>query len=333
MSFMNIKNLEKRDVMIEDYLALKKRLQERSLEERSDLVDRQRDLEENFKPIVASNQRMAEVIVNDLIPIKKELKEINRNIGISKEEDFGASPQKRFKATAVAEAAMTPTLTPRQRTLKIGVTAAKYFKHALNNNTNDNIFGFLFKDEDSQNINNLMIGDKDVHFLAGDDFRIRNRIYHGTPGLYELITFKDPAQYTEEDLANYASIVKQTHVLYKDNNPTNVHRWNKSNKWKYILKPIWEEIQEEEEEEQSVQPRRLFDDVGGSGLYLHKSGHCVKVEAVKGNGLYLTPHSRLAGVYGDGLYLKRGSSIYDGRGLLLGPQSPFKNIPILKWIL
>jgi len=227
---------------------------------------------------------------------------------------------------------MTPTLTPMQRSLKIGVTAAKYFKHALNNNTNDNIFGFVFKDEDNQNINNLMIGDKDVHFIAGDKFRIGNRTYHGTPGLYELITFKDPLHYTEEDLANYATIVKQTHVLYRGNNPANEHRWNKSNKWKYILKPIWDEIQEEEEEE--LKPTNLFEDVkSGSGLYLHKSGHCVKVEPVEGNGLYLTPHSRLAGVRGDGLYLKRGSSIYKGNGLLLGTHSPFKNIPILKWIL
>ena len=27
----------------------------------------------------------------------------------------------------------------------------------------------------------------------------------------------------------------------------------------------------------------------GDGLYLHKSGHCVKVEPTKGNGLRLTP--------------------------------------------
>ena len=46
----------------------------------------------------------------------------------------------------------------------------------------------------------------------------------------------------------------------------------------------------------------------GSGLYLHKSGHCVKIEPVKGNGLYLTPHRRWPGV-GDGLYLKRGSNV------------------------
>ena len=72
--------------------------------------------------------------------------------------------------------------------------------------------------------------------------------------------------------------------------------------------------------------------VGGSGLYLHKSGHCVKVEPVKGNGLYLTPHARLPG-RGDGLYLKRGSTIHDGSGLILGPNSPFKDIPILNLLL
>lgn len=73
--------------------------------------------------------------------------------------------------------------------------------------------------------------------------------------------------------------------------------------------------------------------VSGDGLYLHKSGHCVKIEPVKGNGLYLTPHRSLVGVQGDGLYLKRGSTIRDGSGLILGANSPFKNIPILNLLL
>ena len=75
--------------------------------------------------------------------------------------------------------------------------------------------------------------------------------------------------------------------------------------------------------------------MGGDGLYLHKSGHCVKVEPVKGNGLCLTLHrgGSLPGVHGDGLYLKRGSTIQDGSGLILGPNSPFKNIPILNLLL
>ena len=74
--------------------------------------------------------------------------------------------------------------------------------------------------------------------------------------------------------------------------------------------------------------------VAGSGLYLKKKGHgCVaKVQVVKGNGLYLTPHPYF-GAGGNGLFLKHGDQVYSGEGLLLGPNSPFKNIPLLGLIL
>ena len=70
----------------------------------------------------------------------------------------------------------------------------------------------------------------------------------------------------------------------------------------------------------------------GNGLYLFKRGHCIKVDPVKGNGLYLTSHSSGHAV-GDGLYLKRGGAVHNGEGLILGKNSPFKNVPILGWIL
>ena len=36
---------------------------------------------------------------------------------------------------------------------------------------------------------------------------------------------------------------------------------------------------------------------------------------------------------GTGLYLMKQGGLYEGRGLILGPNSPFKNIPILDMIL
>ena len=75
------------------------------------------------------------------------------------------------------------------------------------------------------------------------------------------------------------------------------------------------------------------DSGGGDGLHLFRSGHCIKVDPVKGNGLYLRAHPPSHGALGDGLYLKRGNSIRTGEGLILGKNSPFKNIPILGWIL
>ena len=74
MSFLNMKDPEQRDATIADYLATVKRLQKRKLEERSDLMVRQKDLEETYEPIVVCNQKMGQDVIKDLIPIKEELK-------------------------------------------------------------------------------------------------------------------------------------------------------------------------------------------------------------------------------------------------------------------
>ena len=74
----------------------------------------------------------------------------------------------------------------------------------------------------------------------------------------------------------------------------------------------------------------------GDGLYrayLQKNGRCFNVYR-DGSGLHLALRPMLAGVSGnDSLYIRVGSRVYDGKGVLLGPRCTFRNIPILKWIL
>ena len=71
----------------------------------------------------------------------------------------------------------------------------------------------------------------------------------------------------------------------------------------------------------------------GSSLYLKKGG-CVCHIETDGHGLYLKPFKgKELESYGNGFYLKQGGQLYDGKGLLLGPNSPFANIPILGAIL
>ena len=71
----------------------------------------------------------------------------------------------------------------------------------------------------------------------------------------------------------------------------------------------------------------------GSGLYLKKGGLVNQVET-DGYGLYLKPYKgKGLQSYGDGLYLKQGGKLYNGKGLLLGPNSPFTYIPFLGAIL
>ena len=52
---------------------------------------------------------------------------------------------------------------------------------------------------------------------------------------------------------------------------------------------------------------------------------------MKGDGIYLAPLPRF--VEGEGLFLIHGEDISDGAGLLMGKNSPFKNIPVLGWLL
>ena len=49
-----------------------------------------------------------------------------------------------------------------------------------------------------------------------------------------------------------------------------------------------------------------------------------------GEGLYLGPTSgKWFETLGNGLYLMKQGGLYDGRGLILGPNSPFKISPFL----
>ena len=71
----------------------------------------------------------------------------------------------------------------------------------------------------------------------------------------------------------------------------------------------------------------------GNWLYLKKGSGVCRIET-DGEGLYLGPASGKGfETVGNGLYLMKHGGLNDGRGLILGPNSPFKNIPILRMIL
>ena len=71
----------------------------------------------------------------------------------------------------------------------------------------------------------------------------------------------------------------------------------------------------------------------GNELYLKKGSGVCRIET-DGEGLCLGPASGKGfETLGNCLYLMKQVGLYDGRRLILGPNSPFKNIPILGMIL
>jgi len=87
----------------------------------------------------------------------------------------------------------------------------------------------------------------------------------------------------------------------------------------------------------SAAASKVIDKISGSGgvIYIRRGDRNAKI-VQQGEGLYLKPWrgSGLDG-QGDGLYMKNGKGLFmkTGKGLILGPNSPFSNIPILGWLL
>ena len=74
--------------------------------------------------------------------------------------------------------------------------------------------------------------------IAGD------KEYAVIPGLWQLIVATNPGDkiFENGEYANYAEIMHTTNALRRNNNESETKpKANKSWKWKYILKPIWDE--------------------------------------------------------------------------------------------
>ena len=90
------------------------------------------------------------------------------------------------------------------------------------------------------------IGDKFVTFDV-NDIIVDGYRFEGTPGFWNLIVNKnpDPADYTEDELGKYRDLLIRTNAIFFDNDPTQnkpKSAYYKGDKWKNIIKPIWEDI-------------------------------------------------------------------------------------------
>ena len=164
---------------------LKKRLKERNMEERGYLMDRRRDLEETFEPIVSSNE-MAQDIIKNLAPINEKLVEMNRNIDLKREMS-------------------RPKIGSKRRLVSADYYGPLAFIRNNMDDVVDKTFGILFKN------GNFLIGNK-IMKIQDDNIVIGNEVYIGTPDLWTLITENNPEGYGEEDYERY-------NVLYRDYDP------------------------------------------------------------------------------------------------------------------
>ena len=303
MSFFSVKDRDVRDRSIEDYLALKKKIQKRNEDERIGSLNRYEELEETYKPIVESHAQMTRDIVQELQPISEKL-------AVKKEEE-------RPKIGA-----------KRRMVMKNGPITEKFLQRYAEGDTSlDKMFGFRYENS------RFMIGNKAAYF-QDDNIVIDGEVYVGTPGLWSLITDVKPKGYTENDYERYKELLHETNVLRRNYDPDSSYpRSSKSKKWGKVLHQIWEDFKRSSINDSASEYETTIEGGDGLKMYLQRDGHCFNLKR-KGNGMYLTRRPQLSGTRGqDGLFVRTGSNLYDGEGLLLGSQSPFRNIPVLGWLL
>ena len=196
------------------YIDIQKRIKKRSMDERVGNVDRYRDLESHYEPIIKSQREMREDIVHHLQPIHKGLVGVNEQMRVKQEQQ----PLRARKRTR--------TISPLANPL-----ADEYFKRLQQQDRDiDTTFGIYITRD-----NVPRIGDKAIK-IDGDDIIIADRVYEATPGLWSLITEKKTISYTREDLIVHRDIMEQTNALHREYDRNNhLPRASGSPKWRKIL--------------------------------------------------------------------------------------------------
>ena len=222
MSFYSISDPVERERVVEDYKRIKREIRERNENKKMSGQNRYRSLQETFNPVVKAQEDMTEKIVNSL----KEIKPMKEEMSLKEEKVLKPSKKRRLSSE------------------DYGSLADAYRNRYMSrDNEIDTSFGINF-DDGLPYIANTPIT------IDHDDIMIYDKVYDGTPGLWNLITERTEGllkgNYTDDDLTAYEGILRQTNALHKDFNPNSKFpRSSASWKWRSILSPIWEKYRKE----------------------------------------------------------------------------------------
>ena len=229
MSFIKVKDPRKREELIKDFIETRKRIKDNFVARKVGEAEYQTGLTKLFKPVIETQkattkeitdaQKAAtEKITQGLLPIKAGIE------GLPGALSFPTYP--------------TLEMIEEEEKKDLGDTAKEYLKYATGENS-DRIFG-IYPDEN----NKLKIGDKFLKF-KGNNIIIDGIEYTGKPGLWELITSKNPEKFKEDDYLEYINLLVQTNTIYQNNDPNNNKpKSSSSNKWLNLISPVWEHIKE-----------------------------------------------------------------------------------------
>ena len=222
MSFLTISDPLKRDAIVKEYLDLKKKIRDNLLSERIGEQQLQTDLSKFYRPITETQKATTREITEKLKPIREGLKPIREGIDNIPDIILGRERIKEYEKELEEEEEEEE-----EDDERVGEIARNY----LNKQFRDTTFG-IRKEKGDHYIGNthVIVKDNDIYIKnTGERFK-------GTPGLWELITSRDPVDFNKEDKDEYERLTIRTNTLHRYDDPHNPHP--KANR-KYILGPTW----------------------------------------------------------------------------------------------
>ena len=230
MSFLKITDPLKRDAIVKEYLEIKKNIRNNFLSERIGESELQTSLSKFYKPITETQKATAREITEGLKPIREGIEKLPEAI------------QPIVKATEEEEEEEEEEDEEDEEDERVGEIARTY----LNKQNRDITFG-IHKKKGDHYIGNTHVIVEDNNIIIAKT----GEKFEGTPGLWELITSKNPVGVDDKkDKDKYERLVIITNTLHRYDDPHNPHpKANRSDKWRYILGPIWYKKQGFSEEE------------------------------------------------------------------------------------
>ena len=228
MSFLKITDPTKRDQTVKEYLELKKNIRDNLLSERAGEQQLQTELTKFYRPITESQKAMTKEITESQKATAREITEGLRPIregieNLQPIDDEEEEEEEETEATPQSLGDIAYNYLHGKEPYFHGIYLGKdghYHMGKQKNKENEKVLTIAY--------NNIVVD--------GEKFR-------GTPGLWELIMEERPRKVTKDDLEEYKDLLRKTNALHKDFNPKSSYpRSSRSDKWKFLLRPIWREI-------------------------------------------------------------------------------------------
>ena len=258
MSFIKVKDPRKREELIRDFIETRKRIKDNFVARKVGESEYQTGLTKLFKPvtetqkatakeITEAQKATAEKFTSELLPIKEGIGEL------ATKEDIQGLPLKVFNQ-------IFPSIEFKSsEVMELGTLAVYSLIEAFTKEGLDKTFGLHSKNK------KFHIGNKPVTF-KDNDIIVDGKIYSGSPGLWELITSRNPKNFTE-DYKNYMDLLVQTDTIFQDNNPNNTKpKSSGGSKWINLISPIWEEIKPKKEKKKKKRRQQDPEETEGEGL-------------------------------------------------------------------